>query len=61
MLQTIDETSARLHKAYEKTNDSGHEEIAKYAEMIAKIPEYQKSTTATPETPSSSPDDSAQN
>ena len=34
----------RLQTAYEQLNDLGQEKVAEHAEMIAKIPEYQKET-----------------
>ena len=35
-------TIKRLQTAYSKLNDIGQEKVAEHAEMIAKIPEYQK-------------------
>lgn len=35
----------RLQTAYEALNENGQEKVAEHAEMIAKIPEYQKENT----------------
>ena len=42
-------TIERLKTAYSKLNDIGQEKVAEHAEMIAKIPEYQKKPANPPQ------------
>ena len=39
----------RLQTAYETLNENGQEKVAEHAEMIAKIPEYQKKPPEPPQ------------